>query len=73
MGQAFHQIVRYKRNSYSSGAGLFDYVQLFIISNGVNTKYFANNKTLNFKQTLEDGSIFIMLLLKEAIKYEIPP
>ena len=51
MGQAFHQIVRYKRNSYSSGAGLFDYVQLFIISNGVNTKYFANNKTLNFKQT----------------------
>ena len=51
MGQAFHQIVRYKRNSYSSGAGLFQYVQLFIISNGVNTKYFANNKTLNYKQT----------------------
>ena len=51
MGQAFHQIVRYKRNSYSSGAGLFDYVQIFIISNGVNTKYFANNKTLNYKQT----------------------
>ena len=51
MNKAFHQIDRYKRNSYSSGAGLFQYVQLFIISNGVNTKYFANNKALNIKQT----------------------
>ena len=42
-----------KRHSFGSGAGLFQYVQLFVISNGVNTKYFANNHInyLNFKQT----------------------
>ncbi|MFA5171782.1 MAG: type I restriction endonuclease subunit R [Sulfuriferula sp.] len=48
---AFHQINRYQHNSYDAGVGLFQYVQLFIISNGVNTKYFANNKQQSFKQT----------------------
>ncbi len=42
---AFNQINRYHHESYDAGAGLFQYVQLFIISNGVNTKYFSNNKT----------------------------
>ena len=36
--QAFNQINRYMYHSYS---GLFDYIQIFVISNGVNTKYFA--------------------------------
>lgn len=40
--EAFHQIERYQHDSYDAGHGLFKYVQLFIISNGVNTKYFAN-------------------------------
>ncbi len=48
---AFHQVNRYQHNSYDAGAGLFQYVQLFIISNGVNTKYFANNRQQSFKQT----------------------
>jgi type I restriction enzyme R subunit len=48
---AFHQINRYQHESYDAGAGLFQYVQLFIISNGVNTKYFANNKFQAFQQT----------------------
>jgi type I restriction enzyme R subunit len=48
---AFHQINRYQHESYDAGAGLFQYVQLFIISNGVNTKYFANNKNQSFQQT----------------------
>ena len=48
---AFHQINRYQHESYDAGAGLFQYVQLFIISNGVNTKYFANNKYQSFEQT----------------------
>jgi type I restriction enzyme R subunit len=48
---AFHQINRYQRDSYNAGAGLFQYVQLFIISNGVNTKYFANQKGQSFEQT----------------------
>ena len=51
--EAFNQTVRYKRHSYSAGNGLFQYIQLFVISNGVNTKYYANNpiKSLTFKQT----------------------
>jgi len=48
---AFHQVNRYQHESYDAGAGLFQYVQLFIISNGVNTKYFSNNKTQAFQQS----------------------
>ncbi|MER2511871.1 MAG: HsdR family type I site-specific deoxyribonuclease, partial [Nitrosomonas ureae] len=48
---AFHQVNRYQHESYDAGAGLFQYVQLFIISNGVNTRYFANNKYQSFEQT----------------------
>ncbi len=48
---AFHQINRYQHNSYDAGAGLFQYVQLFVISNGVNTKYFSNNLKQSYKQT----------------------
>ena len=49
--EAFNQISRYQRHSYWSSHGLYQFIQMFIISNGVNTKYYANNKTLNFKQT----------------------
>ena len=49
--EAFNQINRYQRHSFWSAHGLFQYVQLFIISNGVNTKYFANNRDQSFKQT----------------------
>ncbi|PJC62957.1 MAG: deoxyribonuclease HsdR, partial [Flavobacteriales bacterium CG_4_9_14_0_2_um_filter_32_27] len=51
--EAFNQINRYERFTYSSGWGLFNYIQLFVISNGVNTKYYANNpvKARSFKQT----------------------
>lgn len=45
---AFNQIERYRHHSYR---GLFQYIQIFVISNGVNTKYFANNKDLSFKYT----------------------
>ncbi len=38
--QAYNQIQRYHKTSFH---GLFDYIQLFVISNGVNTRYFANN------------------------------
>lgn len=49
--EAFNQINRYQRHSFWSNHGLFQYVQLFIISNGVNTKYLANNKLQSVKQT----------------------
>lgn len=49
--EAFNQINRYQRHSFWSENGLFNYVQLFVISNGVNTKYYANNRKQEFKQT----------------------
>ena len=49
--EAFNQINRYQRHSFWSNHGLFQYVQLFIISNGVNTKYLANNRLQSVKQT----------------------
>ena len=50
--EAFKQINRYRRDSYAGEDGLFQYVQLFVISNNVNTKYYANNDGgINFKNT----------------------
>lgn len=49
--EAFNQINRYQRHSFGANSGLFQYVQIFIISNGVNTKYYANNRFQSFKQT----------------------
>ena len=51
--EAFNQINRYERHSFGAGAGLFQFVQIFVISNGVNTKYYANSpiKARSFKQT----------------------
>ncbi len=49
--EAFNQINRYQRHSFGANAALFQYVQIFIISNGVNTKYYANNRNQSFKET----------------------
>jgi len=49
--EAFNQINRYQRHSFGASNGLFQYVQIFVISNGVNTKYYANNPKQSFKQT----------------------
>ncbi|MCG8329983.1 MAG: type I restriction endonuclease subunit R [Chitinophagales bacterium] len=49
--EAFNQINRYQRHSFWASSGLFQYVQIFVISNGVNTKYYANNRRQSFKQT----------------------
>jgi type I restriction enzyme R subunit len=51
MKEAFNQIQRYQKHSFWSGQGLFQFVQLFVISNGVNTKYYANARRQSFKQT----------------------
>jgi type I restriction enzyme R subunit len=49
--EAFNQINRYQRHSYGAENGLFQYVQIFVISNGVNTRYYANNRKQEYKQT----------------------
>lgn len=51
MKEAFNQVNRYQRHSFGSRSALFQYVQIFVISNGVNTKYYANNRHQSFKQT----------------------
>lgn len=40
--EAFNQINRYQRDSFWAGSGLYEYIQIFIISNGTNTKYYSN-------------------------------
>ena len=50
--EAFNQIERYQRDSFWSGSGLYNFVQLFVISNGTLTKYYSN--TTRFSH-LESG------------------
>jgi type I restriction enzyme R subunit len=55
--EAFNQVNRYRRHSYPAARGIFQYIQIFVISNGVNTKYYANtvsyltDKKQSYKQT----------------------
>ncbi len=51
--EAFRQTDRYSIHSYGAGQGLFQFIQVFVISNGVNTKYYANAplRDRSFKQT----------------------
>lgn len=49
--EAFNQVNRYQRHSFSANHGLFQYVQIFVISNGVNSKFYANNRNQGFQQT----------------------
>ncbi len=45
--QAFNQIKRYQRDSFCASSGLYEYIQIFIISNGTQTKYYANTTRSN--------------------------
>ena len=45
--EAFNQIDRYQRDSFWAGNGLFEYTQIFVISNGTNTKYYSNSTRFN--------------------------
>lgn len=45
--EAFNQINRYQRDSFWAGSGLYEFVQIFVISNGTNTKYYSNTTRFN--------------------------
>lgn len=45
--EAFNQINRYQRDSFWANSGLYEYVQIFVISNGTNTKYYSNTTRIN--------------------------
>ena len=50
--EAFNQIKRYQRDSFWAASGLFEYVQIFIISNGTHTKYYSNTtRSSHVKET----------------------
>ena len=55
MKDAFDQIDRYQRDSFWAGCGLYEYVQIFVISNGTNTKYYSNTTRFNHIKELESG------------------
>ena len=40
--EAFNQINRYQRDSFWASSGLYEFVQIFVISNGTHTKYYSN-------------------------------
>ncbi len=45
--EAFNQINRYQRESFWAGSGLYEYIQIFVISNGTSTKYYSNTTREN--------------------------
>lgn len=53
--EAFNQINRYQRDSFWAGCGLFEYVQIFVISNGTNTKYYSNSTRFNAIREASSG------------------
>ena len=54
--EAFNQINRYQRDSFWAGCGLFEYAQIFVISNGTNTKYYSNSTRFNAIKDAESGT-----------------
>ena len=53
--EAFNQINRYQRDSFWAGCGLYEYVQIFVISNGTNTKYYSNSTRYNAIKDAKHG------------------
>ena len=53
--EAFNQINRYQRDSFWAGCGLFEYAQIFVISNGTNTKYYSNSTRFNAIKDADSG------------------
>lgn len=53
--EAFNQINRYQRDSFWASCGLYEYVQIFVISNGTNTKYYSNTTRSNHIKETNKG------------------
>ncbi|MCF7820351.1 MAG: type I restriction endonuclease subunit R [Candidatus Pacebacteria bacterium] len=57
IAEAFNQINRYQRESFWASSGLFEYVQLFVISNGTHTKYYSNTVRFQHIKDANKGSL----------------
>jgi type I restriction enzyme R subunit len=66
--EAFNQINRYQRESFWAASGLFEYVQLFVISNGTHTKYYSN--TTRAKHIKESGKAKVKKGKKSSNSFE---
>lgn len=55
--EAFNQINRYNRESFWAASGLFEYVQLFVISNGTHTKYYSNTTRKEHIRESNEGAV----------------
>lgn len=55
--EAFNQINRYQRESFWAGSGLFEYVQIFVISNGTHTKYYSNTTRAEHIREASEGAV----------------
>lgn len=55
--EAFNQIDRYQRDSFWAGCGLYEYIQIFVISNGTNTKYYSNTTRINAIKNAKTGAV----------------
>jgi type I restriction enzyme R subunit len=55
--EAFNQINRYNRESFWASSGLFEYVQIFVISNGTHTKYYSNTTRATHVKEASEGSV----------------
>lgn len=53
--EAFNQIKRYQRDSFWAASGLFEYVQIFVISNGTHTKYYSNTTRSSHVNEADEG------------------
>ncbi len=54
--EAFNQIKRYQRDSFWAGSGLYEYVQIFVISNGTHTKYYSNTTRNSHIKEMNESS-----------------
>jgi len=57
IAEAFNQINRYQRESFFASAGLFEYIQLFVISNGTHTKYYSNTTRFQHIRETSEGTV----------------
>jgi type I restriction enzyme R subunit len=55
--EAFNQINRYQRESFWAASGLFEYIQLFVISNGTHTKYYSNTTRFQHIKESNEGAV----------------
>lgn len=65
--EAFNQINRYSRDSFWAGCGLFEYVQIFVISNGTHTKYYSNSTRYN---AIKDNNVGLARRGKTSNSFE---